>query len=243
MNYFPYLISIALVAASCQSKKADQPEETSKLSASDSLVAKGYTSLFDGTTLNGWRTFKNKPNNSWEVSAGVLHCKPWIEEGTNERSDLITTEQYENFELVFDWKIPYQANSGVMFRVSEDYDEPYATGPEYQVIDDEDFPGDLKDVQLTAGNYDMHVAENKKMNPSGQWNNSKIVVNGNHVEHWLNGQKTVDYDLYSEDWTKRKNASKWKDFPGYATIKKGHIALQDHSSEVWYRNIGIRVLN
>ncbi len=199
--------------------------------------------LFDGHSLKGWRIFKNKENNSWEVTDGTLHCKPFSDAGANFRSDLITEEQFENFELTFEFKIAAQANSGVMFRVSEDYDQTYATGPEYQIIDDTGYPGQLAEENKTACNYAMHIAENKKLYPAGEWNEGKIIVNGNLVEYWLNGNNVVGYELYSEDWTTRKEASKWKDFPGYATVKKGHIALQDHGNEVWFRNISIKVLD
>jgi hypothetical protein len=199
--------------------------------------------LFDGHSLKGWRIFKNKDNNSWEVVDGTLHCKPFSDSGTNFRSDLITEEQYENFEFSFDFKIAPQSNSGVMFRVSEDYDLAYATGPEYQIIDDDGYPGQLAEENKTAGNYAMHVPENKTLNPMGEWNEGKIVARGNHIEHWLNGNKVIEYELYTDDWKARRDASKWKDFPGYATVKKGHIALQDHGNEVWFKNITIKVID
>ena len=243
MKEFLFLILIAFVGESCQSNKSDQSENTSLQFSSDSLASLGYTPLISRNTLNGWRIFKNKPNNSWEAIDGILHCKPFDDFGQNQRADIITNDQYESFELVFQWKASYQSNSGVMFRVSEEFDETYATGPEYQVLDDEEYPGEVKAEHLSSGCFGLYAPENNSLKPVGEWNDSKIVVNGNHVEHWLNGTKTVDYELYSEDWTKRMSASKWKEFPGYASLKKGHIALQDHGNEVWYRNIGIKILD
>jgi len=228
-----YLSSLLFIA--CTSKK--QNEENQQETASREGI------IFDGRTLNGWRIFKNKENNSWEVSDGALHCKPFSDTETNHRADLITEKQYENFELTFQFKLASQSNSGILFRVSEDYDQAYATGPEYQIIDDEGYPGELAAENTTAGNYAMHVPENKIAKPVGEWNEGKIVANGNLIEHWLNGVKVVAYELYSDDWTARRNASKWKDFPGYATVKKGHIALQDHGNEVWFRNIMITELD
>jgi hypothetical protein len=227
--------------ADSTAKPAEVPAADNQLTAQEQ--AEGWVLLFDGQTTNGWRIFKGKENDSWEVKDGTLHCKPFNEGGTNKRADLMTNEQYENFELVFDWKISPQGNSGVIYRATEEYNEPYATGPEYQVLDDEGYPGDLKEVQLTGANYDMQVATNKKVNPVGEWNQGKIVVNGNHVEHWLNGSKVVEYELNSDEWKKQRDGSKWKDFPGYGTAKKGHIDLQDHGNEVWYKNIKIKALN
>jgi hypothetical protein len=244
-----------IVLMACQPKKQEEqsstPDSTTTTPSSEPLgdnhvseqqKAEGWVSLFDGITTEGWHFFKGKENSSWEVNDGTLHCKPFIENGTNHRSDLTSNEQYENFELSFDWKISAQGNSGVMFRVSEEFTEPYASGPEYQVIDDEGYPGDLKPVQLTGANYDMHVPSAKAAKPVGEWNQSKIIVNGNHVEHWLNDTKVVEYELGSEDWNKKRAESKWKDFPGYGLTKKGYIDLQDHGNEVWYKNVFIKPL-
>lgn len=230
------LIMIGLIA--CQPVNRERTGNETPSNSTDD-----WKPLFDGHSLNGWRIFKSKPNNSWEIMDRTLHCKPFSDTEVNHRADLITEDQFENFEFVFEFKIAAQSNSGVMFRVSEDYDVAYATGPEYQIIDDEGYPGQLAEENKTAGNYAMHTAENKTLKPVGEWNEGKIVANGNHIEHWLNGNKVVEYELYSEDWTARKDAGKWKDFPGYATIKKGHIALQDHGNEIWFRNISIKVLD
>ncbi|MBX2962149.1 MAG: DUF1080 domain-containing protein [Cyclobacteriaceae bacterium] len=226
---YSWLLIFTLTLA-CQPAK--QPEDSTNAH-----------SLFDGKTLNGWRIFKNKENNSWEVIDGTLHCKPFSETEINHRSDLITEEQYENFELSFNFKIASQSNSGVMFRVSEDYELTYASGPEYQIIDDDGYPGQLAEENKTAGNYAMHVPEGKTLKPVGEWNEGKIIARGNHIEHWLNGNKVLAYELYADDWTTRRDASKWKDFPGYASVRKGHIALQDHGNEVWFKNIIITVVD
>lgn len=213
---------------------ACQPQKKEDTASNENPI-----SLFDGQTLTGWRSFRNLPNNSWEVVDGTLHCKPFSDTAENFRSDLITEAQYRNFELTFEFKLASQSNSGVMFRVSEDYELSYATGPEYQLIDDVGYPGTLAEENKTAGNYAMHVPENKILKPVGEWNEGKIIVQENNVEHWLNGTRVVAYELNSPDWLARRDASKWKDFPAYGTIEKGHIALQDHGNEVWFRNITI----
>ncbi|MBS1682540.1 MAG: DUF1080 domain-containing protein [Bacteroidetes bacterium] len=245
------LIFLVFIAAACSPTKKDNPTETTSADSvatatlTDAQKAEGWKLLFDGQTLSGWKIFKNMPNNTWEAKDGTIHCKPLNEKVKGDgdvRSDLMTTDEYENFELAFDWKISKQGNSGVMFRVTEEFEQPYYSGPEYQVLDDVGFPEKQADVRMTGANYDMHGAATKTMNPPGEWNSAKIVVNGNHVEHWLNGEKIIEYELNSDDWQKRKANSKWKDTAGYGMAKKGHIDLQDHGCEVWYKNLMIKSL-
>jgi hypothetical protein len=246
----PPLMALVVIglSPSCSSKKQatnnDMPavNEPQTNMLSDQQKAEGWVLLFDGISMNGWRTFKNQETNSWEVTEGTLHCKSPEDTTASKRADLVTKEQYENFELAFDWKIGPSQNSGVMFRVTEDYDVPYATGPEYQVIDERGYPSPLKDTQMAAANYDMHPASNKTVNAPGEWNSARLIVNGSHVEHWLNGAKVVAYELWSDEWKTMVANSKWKDFPGYGQAKKGHIDLQDHGGEVWFRNIMLKPL-
>ncbi len=237
---------VVLASFSCgtqnQEKSTAYNEEPPLNNVAPGEAAEGWYSLFDGTSMKGWRTFRNLENDSWEVMGGTLHCKPFKDDEINLRSDLVTNEQYENFELAFDWKISAKGNSGVIFRVSEEFEQPYASGPEYQIIDDEGYPGDLQPGQFTGANYDMHEPTAKASNAVGEWNASRIVVNESHVEHWLNGKMVVEYELGSDDWNQRRTNSKWKDFPGYGLTQKGHIALQDHGNEVWFRNIKIKPL-
>ena len=251
MNRIFSLLIISSIILSCHSKKEEttepaeiaEPEtEMDVVQLTEQQKTDGWKLLFDGKTTDGWRFFKDKPNNSWEVIDGTLHCKPVAEDKENQRADIMPKEQYENFELAFDWKIAPQGNSGVMFRVTEDHNEPYFSGPEYQAVDDIGYPGKMEDNQRSGANYAMHAPTNGTANPVGQWNQSKIVVNGNHVEHWLNGAKVVEYELQSDEWKKLKATGKWKDEAGYGAAKKGYIAFQDHSSEVWFRNIMVKVL-
>ncbi len=224
-------VCVCFLLLACHARPTEKPS-----------APEGFVALFDGQSLNGWRPFRNQLNNSWEAVDGTLHCKGYQEGVQNLRSDLITEDQFENFELLFEWKISAQGNSGVMFRVSEAFDVPFATGPEYQVIDEVGYPGELKEENKAACNYDMHVAQNKVIRPVGEWNEGKLVVRGNQVEHWLNGTRVVAYELHSDDWKNRVADSKWKDFPAYGTLRQGHIVLQDHGNEVWYRNVFLRAL-
>jgi hypothetical protein len=172
----------------------------------------GYKLLFDGNSLAGWRTYQNKPADSWSVKDGTLYCKGDPTNKSDMRADMITTDQYENFDLSVDWIISPKGNSGIIYLASEEFPAAYLSGPE------------------------------ATPNPVGEWNTSRIVVNKGHVEHWLNGKKVVEYDFASDDWKKRKREGKWKDAAGYGLTKKGHIALQDHGSEAWFKNIKIKEL-
>ena len=232
------LFFLFILCLACGTRKAETPPNQ----LTEQQKSEGWKLLFDGQTTNGWRIFKDKENDTWEVSDGTLHCKAMGDSVGTKRADLMTIEEFGSFELLFDWKIAAQANSGLIYRVTEEFEVPYGSGPEYQIIDDTGYPGDLKPVNTTAANYDMEAPQNNKLNPVGEWNSGKIVVNENHVEHWLNGVKVVEYELGSEAWKKQVAGCKWKDFPGYGLAKTGHIDLQDHGHEIWFRNIYIKTL-
>ncbi|MDB5230931.1 MAG: hypothetical protein JWN76_1736 [Chitinophagaceae bacterium] len=201
-----------------------------------------WISLFDGKSLKGWRTYQNKNSDAWTVQNGVLHCQGSSSDKSDMQVDLITKNEFENFELTIDWKLAPQGNSGIIYMVKEDEAASYLSGPEYQLIDDKNFPQKLEDWQKTGANYAMNPAPTAKPNPIGQWNHTKIVVNKGHVEHWLNGKKIVDYQLWTAEWKANKAKGKWKDAPSYGMSKKGHIALQNHGSEAWFKNIKLRTL-
>lgn len=200
---------------------------------------KNWIHLFNGTSLKGWRTFQNKPSDSWLVQEGVLYCKG-NKAPNQQRADLITEEQFENFELSLEWKIAAGANSGILYLVSEKYPATHHSGPEYQLIDDIGYPAQLEDWQKTGANYAMNVPASDATKPAGEWNSTRIIVNQGHVEHWLNGKKIVVYQLWDEKWQQNKANGKWKDMDSYGSVKSGHIALQDHGGEAWFREIKIR---
>lgn len=233
------LIWLACILVSCNSQKPKQSTSTYQLPAPS---PDGYISLFNGKSLDGWRTYQNKPADSWTVKDGVIWCKGSNTDKTDRRADLITVNQFENFDLSLDWKLAPQGNSGIMYMVTEEFPTAYLSGPEYQLIDDNNFPEKLEDWQKTAANYAMHTAPAAHPKPIGEWNNTRIVVNKGNVQHWLNGEKVVEYQLWTDDWKQRKASGKWKDAPGYGMSAKGYIALQDHGSEAWFRNIKIKIL-
>lgn len=203
-----------------------------------------WVSLFDGKTLNGWHGFNKTgaiPN--WAIEDGAMVCLGAAADAHG--GDIVTDAEYENFELKWDWKITKGGNSGVMYHVieSKKYTAPYETGPEYQMIDDIGFPEKLEDWQKTGADYAMTIPnEKKKLKPVGEWNNSRIVFNKGHVEHWLNGEKIVSFNAWDDTWKNKKETGKWKEYPDYGAAKKGHIALQDHGNKVYFKNIMIRIL-
>lgn len=200
----------------------------------------GWVLLFDGKTTDGWKSYKGREQNGWIVENGILVCK---ETGVTKRSDLITAESFANYELQIDWKISPEHNSGIIYRCTEENGASYESGPEYQLIDDKGYPGKLSDKQLSGANYDMNApAGGSIVKPVGEFNHTRIVVNNAHVEHWLNGKKVVEYELWSPEWEKTKAGSKWRDVKPYGMSKSGHIALQDHGGGVAFKNIKIRKL-
>jgi hypothetical protein len=205
-------------------------------------IKQGYKLLFDGKTINDWRMYQNKRGDAWSVKNGTIYCEGSETNKSDLRADLITKNEFENFDLSIDWKISPRGNSGIIYLVKEDYQAAYMSGPEYQVIDDKNFPEKLEDWQKVAANYAMDPAPLAEPNPAGEWNHTRIVVNKGHVEHWLNGKKVVEYELWTDEWKAKKMNGKWKDAPGYGLSKKGHIALQDHGSEAWFKNIKIKEL-
>lgn len=203
-------------------------------------IAAQWDVLFDGSSTAKFRGFKKTefPTKGWAVEKDTLRV---IAGGGG--GDLVTKEKYTDFELRFEWKVSSKANSGVMYRVSEDGSAPYETGPEYQVTDDLKHP-DGKNPKTSAAALYALIACNgsKALKPVGKWNQARIIVKGNHVEHWLNKEKVVEYELNSPELTKLIAESKFKGWSGFAKQASGHICLQDHGDDVWYRKIKIRKL-
>jgi hypothetical protein len=244
----------AVVFLSCQ-KPAQQetPVEDTVSSAfnilSDQEKSGGWELLFDGNTLTGWKRFnRDTIGPLWTVQDGVIVCNG---EGLGEGSgahggSLITTRQFGNFDLTFDWKVSPGGNSGVLYHVVEkpEFKYDYETGPEYQVMDDAGWTGEkLKPEQMAGSNYDMYAAaDTKKVLPADQWNTGRIIYENGKVQHWLNGEKVLEFDEASDDFKERYSKSKWVEYPSWNKSKTGAISLQDHGAPVYFRNIKIKSL-
>ena len=210
-----------------------------------SEVSEGWELLFNGQNLDGWLSVRTQelPTHGWEIENGILTVNKG---GPQRGGDIITTEQYADFDLMLEFKITKGANSGIKYFFVR-YEEGGWLGLEYQILDDETHP-DAKlghdNNRLQAGLYDMFApAATKKDSPIGEWNQVRIVAKGTQVEHYLNGQKVLTFDRKSEEYQSALQLSKYKDSkPGFGDVEKGHILLQDHQDEVSFRNIKIREL-
>ncbi|WP_165024112.1 DUF1080 domain-containing protein [Dysgonomonas sp. ZJ279] len=218
----------------------DRSSEPNSLSEVEK--SKGWQILFDGKTSNGWHGYNQQGvPDCWAVEDNCLTMKSV---GGNEEQDLITDKEYKKFALSVEYKLTKGANSGVLFQVKEDpkYTFAYETGPEFQVIDHQDWPDPLEDSQINGANYAMYAPMEKPYKPLGEWNQLMLVVDGNDVTQILNGVVVVKYTKYSDEWTALRNSGKWSDFPDYGKYDEGHISLQNHGTKVWYRNIMIKEL-
>jgi hypothetical protein len=197
----------------------------------------GWTLLFDGASTKGWRSFKKQsfPENGWSVKEGILELA-----ANSKAGDIITDKTFWNFDLKWDWKIPAAANNGLKYFITEERSQ--AVGHEYQMIDDKG-GHDSGPKHSTASFYDVLPPDpNKPLKEPGQWNHSRILVQGNHVEHWLNGKKVLEYELGSPEVLEAVQHSKFKSVPGFGTHIRGHILLTYHTDAVSYKNIKIREL-
>ncbi len=198
--------------------------------------AAGWQLLFDGESTEHFRGYQQEDCPAgWQVVDGTIHR-------ADKAGDIITREQFGDFELSIEWKVAGPGNSGIMFRVTEDADKSFMTGPEYQILNNDVHPDGQKPKTSAGANYALHAPTKDMTRPVGEWNHTIIKADGPHVEHWMNGEKIVAYELWSEEWEKLVADSKFSKWPGYGRNKAGHICLQDHSDPVWYRNIRIRKL-
>jgi hypothetical protein len=224
-----WLLTLGLVLLARQSDEA-----ASKMAVSADQSPE-WTMLFDGQSLKGWRGFTSEsPPSGWAAMDGMLTR-------LGPGGDIVTSDAFGDFELRLQWKISEGGNSGIFFHVALTGQEVWESGPEMQVLDNARHV-DGKDPRTSAGsNYGLQAPTRDVTRPAGEWNDVRLIVSGAHVEHWLNGVKIVEYELWSPEWEAAVKASKFSTLPNYGRARRGHIALQDHGDPVWYRDIRIRV--
>ena len=258
------LFVLISVVFSCKTEPKKTAEEVEN--HPETAEANQWIYLFDGTSTEGWRAYNgDKLPPGWIAKDGALtfDTELGLEEDYKGGEDIIYgAEEFDNFELYLEWKLPEGGNSGIFYHLKEGYDSPPEVSPEYQLIDDVNYakihdltayntslgytenPEELKPLQQTASDYAMHPAnpDNKVLHPIGEWNSSKIVFTPERVEHWLNGKKVLSFVPWSDDWYAKKNSDKWKNSEDYGKFKSGFIGLQDHASPIWFREIKIKKL-
>ncbi|KAA6316337.1 hypothetical protein EZS27_033339 [termite gut metagenome] len=246
-----YFVGMFLVASlfSCGNKKASASQlyaEINLSAAPNTLTEQekqtGWHLLFDGKTFSGWHGYNMQGiPDVWAIEDGALTMG---NTGGHESQDIITNQTYRSFALTVEYKLSQGSNSGIVFQVKEDakYQFPYETGPEFQLIDHENWSDPLEDWQIHGANYAMYPPKAKPYKPINEWNRLLLVVDGNQVTQLINGVETASYEKYSEDWTQRRNAGKWAQYPDYGKFDEGPISLQNHGTKLWYRNIKIKPL-
>ena len=234
-----FILALAGAVLSCEQK----PNTLTSKEKAD-----GWELLFDGQTLNGWRDFNGTSlTGPWEVQDGTI----WTDgEGDDGNGYIVTDREFAKFHLKWEWKIARGSNSGLIYHVVEgpQFNVPYITGPEYQIIDDDNWEEvngyPLEPWQRCAVDYAMYVPdfETRILKPAGEWNQSEIIFDNGHVTYLLNGKVTVEFDAWTPDWFARKNAGKWSHAPEYGLSRTGHICIQDHGYPAWFRNLKIKEL-
>lgn len=247
------IFTLGLMLGACSEATDDvEPDPTGATSQvthnvlTPSEVADGWTLLFDGQSMDEWRGYGREDlPETWIVEEGQMTLR--TSGGNMDGGDIVTRVAYVDFELTFDFKVGPSGNSGVFYRVREvDGKVLWQVAPEYQVLDDPAYPASEDwdpTAHRTGENYELHAAAERTVHPVGEWNSGRIVVDGNSVQHWLNREMTVEYELYTEDWEARVAAGKFATEEHYARASSGFIGLQDHGTPVWYRNMKIRPLN
>jgi hypothetical protein len=246
MNTHLYTLTIAAVLVASGVARQSKPLANT---LSEQERKEGWKLLFDGKTTAGWRgAYKTTfPDHGWEVRDGMLIVQASSGGEAANGGDIVTVDEYSNFDLKVDFRLTEGANSGIKYFVTEQQPRTpgSAIGLEYQLLDDVRHPDaklGINGNRTLASLYDLMPATNKKPNPIGEWNHARIVVRGRHVEHWLNGVKVLEYERGGKEFLAHKAESKFKDRKDFGEAPRGHILLQDHGNQVFFRNIKIRVL-
>jgi hypothetical protein len=209
----------------------------SAVSAGTKASAGPWRTLFDGSSLDAWRGYKGAPIPAgWHITGNTLAKDVPV-------ADIVTKDEFSDFELEIEWKIGEAGNSGIFYRGSEEYDHIYWSGPEYQLLDDIKAEDNKTRLTCAGAAYGIYPSPEGHLKPVGEWNSTRIIAKGAHVEHWLNGFKLLEYEFGSPDWLARVKGSKFAAWPNYGRSKSGHVGLQgDHRGTLAFRNIRIREL-
>ena len=254
MKKYLLIIFSLFFIASCSSNSEENQELELHNKLTEKEIAEGWELLFDGKTFNGWRGIgiEGVPEGHWKIEDGTIRKiesgdVPTLPDGQPKKGgDLMTDREFNNFELRFDWKISEAGNSGVKYNVVEEVSikngSTGALGFEYQVLDDEKHSDNLNPTHRSASLYDLIEAKGKSVKPVGEFNSAKIIFNGNHGEHWLNGVKVVEFDTDTPEFAEFFKKSKYHKHEDFVKHKVAHIILQDHGNDCWYRNIKIKEL-
>ena len=241
------IIMMAIIFACSQKQPKDAAGLLAEIDKNDApnTLSKGekksgWQLLFNGTTTDGWHGYNMTTfPDCWGIEDGSLTMSTT---GSGESLDILTGKMYRDFALSLEYKLTKAANSGIIFQIAEDpkYKFPYETGPEFQVIDHENWPDTLESWQINGANYAMYPPLVQPYRPLGEWNQILLVVKGNSVTQILNGEVVVKYEKNSEEWNKLRNSGKWTAFPDWGKFDEGYISLQNHGTKVWYRSIKIK---
>ena len=231
------LLCLALAACTTGAREGGPESDTNAEQSEQAEQSEPeWTVLFDGTTLDQWRGFRSDSVPSgWTVREGMLVR-------TGPGGDIMTREQFGDFELALEWRISEGGTSGIMYRVTEEAGAPYETGPEMQVLDDERHADGQSPLTSAGSLFGLYPAPEGVVRPAGEWNEARIIADSTHIEHWLNGQKVVETEIGTGEWDAKIADSKFAAWPGFGRAMRGHIVLQDHGDLVEYRNIRIREL-
>ena len=194
-----------------------------------------WRALFDGASLDAWRGYKtDKVPSGWRIADGALVKDAPV-------GDIVSKDEFGDFELEVERKIGEAGNSGIFYRGTEEYDHIYWSAPEYQLLDDIKATDNKTRLTCAGAAYALYPSPAGHLKPVGEWNRTRIVAKGSHVEHWLNGVKLLEYELWSPDWEAKVKSSKFAAYPDFGRAKKGHIAFQgDHAGALAFRNIRVR---
>ena len=227
--------SLTAGLAACASRPRAADTSSGATPASES--AGEWRALFDGTSTDAWRAYRRQDmGTGWSIVDGTLTK-------SGSASDLVTRDEFGDFELAWDWKLAPHSNSGIFYRATEEYDFIYWSGPEYQLTDDAGTEDGESQLTATASLYALYPSRAGVVKPAGEWNSSRLVVRGARAEHWLNGQKVAEYQLWNSDWEARVKASKFGAWPNFGRARRGHIGIQgDHPGQLALRDIRIREL-